>query len=415
MSGQGDRRDAERGVRARHFARVVLAAVAAATAAPLLGAQVADSVATRAVAPGVTHQRLVRLAGPWVVNLLTVDLRRNDLALRHVRALDRLRGREKISAIAARLAATGAEVLAAVNADFFDLATGENENNQVVDGEWWKGVKVTGSPFDTFDNVHTQFALDALGRPLLDRFVFDGEVRGAAGAVPLLALNAARAPGPEGAVLFTARFGGATARDTANQVAEAPLLAAGRRADTLLYVRRGAVRASSGGAIPGGGAVLAGYGPRAARVAAFAEGETLAVVLGASPRTIGAAPLALLVGGWPRLLADGANVVERAASVEGTISRNAEVRHPRTAIGFSRDSTMLVLVTVDGRSARSAGMTLVELAGLMRELGAWQALNFDGGGSTTMVVRDAIVNTPSDPSGERSVGNALVLVRRAPR
>jgi exopolysaccharide biosynthesis protein len=100
-----------------------------------------------------------------------------------------------------------------------------------------------------------------------------------------------------------------------------------------------------------------------------------------------------------------------AATIEGTISRNAETRHPRTAVGFSRDSTTLLLVVVDGRSSASVGMTLGELADLMRRLGAWQALNFDGGGSTTMVIGGAVVNVPSDATGEREVGNALLVVR----
>jgi exopolysaccharide biosynthesis protein len=98
--------------------------------------------------------------------------------------------------------------------------------------------------------------------------------------------------------------------------------------------------------------------------------------------------------------------------MEGTISRNAEARHPRTAVGFSRDSSTLFLLVVDGRSTASVGMTLVELAALMRRVGAWQALNFDGGGSTTMIVDGAIVNTPSDTTGEREVGNALLVVVR---
>ena len=97
--------------------------------------------------------------------------------------------------------------------------------------------------------------------------------------------------------------------------------------------------------------------------------------------------------------------------MEGTISRNAETRHPRTAAGLSRDGATLILLVVDGRSARSVGMTLVELAATMRRLGAWEALNFDGGGSSTMVVDGIVVNTPSDATGERAVGNALLVVR----
>jgi hypothetical protein len=59
-------------------------------------------------------------------------------------------------------------------------------------------------------------------------------------------------------------------------------------------------------------------------------------------------------------------------------------------------------------------MTLPELANFMRELGCGQALNLDGGGSTTMVVRGNVANRPSDASGERAVANALLLICTAP-
>jgi exopolysaccharide biosynthesis protein len=118
------------------------------------------------------------------------------------------------------------------------------------------------------------------------------------------------------------------------------------------------------------------------------------------------------MGGWPRILRDGQDVAVDAPTVEGTISRNAETRHPRSAIGFSRDSSTLFLLVVDGRTRKSVGMTLVELAALMRRVGAWQAMNFDGGGSSTMIVNGTLVNVPSDSTGEREVGNALLLVRR---
>ena len=144
----------------------------------------------------------------------------------------------------------------------------------------------------------------------------------------------------------------------------------------------------------------------------MADGDTIRIMLAALPRSSFGAPLSLIVGGWPRVLHDGENVALESATVEGTISRNAEARHPRTAVGFSRDSTTLFLLVVDGRSERSVGVTLVELAAMLRQLGAWQAMNFDGGGSTTMVVGGAVVNAPSDPTGEREVGSALVVVRK---
>jgi exopolysaccharide biosynthesis protein len=120
----------------------------------------------------------------------------------------------------------------------------------------------------------------------------------------------------------------------------------------------------------------------------------------------------MIIGGWPRILRDGVSIAADAATLEGTISRNAEMRHPRTAVGFSRDSSTLYIFTVDGRSPTSVGMTLVELADVMRRLGAWQAMNFDGGGSTTMVVKDVVVNAPSDPTGPRPVSDALLVTIR---
>jgi hypothetical protein len=393
-------------------ALLLLTADATATLAqhPLPGP--ADSLRVHTLAPGVTHRRAVYPAGPWVVHIVAVDLRRAGIAVRQVRAHDRLTTRERVSAMSERQTAAGDRVLAAVNADFFDLASGGSENNVLVDGEWWKGVRVTESPYDTYDNIHAQFALDAAGRPLIERFAFDGWARTPRAGFPLIALNALPLGAYEGTALWTPRFGPTTPRDTVRPTTELALLPVGRRADTLLYVRRGATR-GGGSTIPAQGAVLAAYGARAATLDSTADGDTVRLTLGSAPATArrrGA--LSLVVGGWPRILRDGVNIAPRAPAEEGTISRNAELRHPRTAIGFTRDSTTLLVVTVDGRSTASVGMTLVELAAFMKSLGAWNALNFDGGGSTTMVIGGKVVNVPSDRTGEREVGSALLIVQR---
>ena len=69
-------------------------------------------------------------------------------------------------------------------------------------------------------------------------------------------------------------------------------------------------------------------------------------------------------------------------------------------------------MVVDGRQApRSAGMSLPELTDLMAALGADEALNLDGGGSSAMALRGRIVNRPSDATGERTVANSLWVVR----
>jgi hypothetical protein len=304
-------------------------------------------------------------------------------------------------------------VLAAVNGDFFELKSGENENNQVIAGEWWKGLKVTDSPYDTYDNVHAQFAIDAARRPVIDRFILDGKAWDRNVMTPIITLNFNPSGNPEGTALYTSRYGSTTPRDTARQTAEVTLMRAGKRGDTLVFVRRGAASAASGSAIPTDGAVLAAYGTglRTKEIQAMADGDTIKVLLAALPRTDHGQAPSVIIGGWPRILREGKNVAAGAATVEGTISRNAEMRHPRTAVGYSRDGSILFLLTVDGRSESSGGMTLIELANMMRKLGAWQAMNFDGGGSTTMVIDGALVNKPSDKEGERAVGNALLVVK----
>jgi hypothetical protein len=343
-----------------------------------------------------------------------VNLRYRDLEIRSARAFDQLKGREKVTDMVRRVNTPGTRVLAAVNGDFFELKSGENENNQVLAGEWWKGLKVTDSPYDTYDNAHIQFGIDRRRRPSMGRFLFDGKAWDRGAMTPIITLNFNQSGNPEGTTLYTPRYGATTPRDTTRQTAEAALRSLGRHGDTLMYVRRGAVSTSSGSSIPADGAVLAAYGTglRTKEVQAMADGDTVKILLATSPRTGNASTPTMIIGGWPMILRDGKNIAGEAAIAEGTISRNAEMRHPRTAVGFSRDSSTLFLLTVDGRSESSGGMTLVELATMMRKLGAWDAMNFDGGGSTTMVVDGALMNKPSDKEGERAVGNALMVVRK---
>ncbi|HMR84989.1 MAG TPA: phosphodiester glycosidase family protein [Niabella sp.] len=92
-------------------------------------------------------------------------------------------------------------------------------------------------------------------------------------------------------------------------------------------------------------------------------------------------------------------------------------RHPRTVVGVTKKGTVIMLV-VDGRSPNSAGMNLFELTKVMRWLGCVSAINFDGGGSSALWVKDrGIINYPSDNKkwdheGERKVANILYLKRR---
>ena len=72
-----------------------------------------------------------------------------------------------------------------------------------------------------------------------------------------------------------------------------------------------------------------------------------------------------------------------------------------------------LMMTVDGRQPGvSVGMSLKELAEYLFSLGAVDAMNLDGGGSTTMFLDGKVVNKPSDPNGERKIGDAIVVTLR---
>ena len=77
------------------------------------------------------------------------------------------------------------------------------------------------------------------------------------------------------------------------------------------------------------------------------------------------------------------------------------------------ESGVIWLAAIDGRQPDySIGMTFDDLQRLGDRLRLTDALNLDGGGSTTMVVRGQVVNRPSDPSGARPVADALIVTPR---
>ena len=147
--------------------------------------------------------------------------------------------------------------------------------------------------------------------------------------------------------------------------------------------------------------VLVGRGPGAEQLEQMRVGSTATVRWG--------------LAGRPAFAIGGESVLLLGRKMQVTDDREL---HPRTAVGIDRDKGRILLLVVDGRSKRSRGYTLVELARMMRRLGAEDALNLDGGGSSTMVGRTragklALLNRASD-GRQRSVADALVVKYRKP-
>lgn len=135
---------------------------------------------------------------------------------------------------------------------------------------------------------------------------------------------------------------------------------------------------------------------------AHAPGAPATLDLGSAARwavedVVGTGPM-LVQGGQPRV----------TPNEEVFFGTSIPDVHPRTAAGYTTDGTLLLLV-VDGRQDTSRGVSLDELARLMIEAGAVEALNLDGGGSSAIVAGGVLLNRPTGGTFQREVMSALVV------
>jgi Phosphodiester glycosidase/SPOR domain len=360
--------------------------------------------------------------GPWVVHVLAIDPVRFHGRVEPALATGVVPGREPVTRIDAR---TGA--LAGVNGGYFvigpedgtpgDLAgisvVHGNLVSEAVNGRTSLVVPVRAGGRARVAALRTSLsasASDGAARLVDGRNRTPGLVRscgGVGGDIPTeRPKHDFTCTDPAELIQFTPAFGATTEPGPG---VEAVLDGSGR-------VR--AVREPRGGAIPPAGSVLAGTGDGADWLRAHARpGARIRVavrILADGAPLAAGAPLGVVNGG-PRLLRHGA--VDIPAYAEGFVwpedpefyFRFGVRRNPRTLAGVTRDGRLL-LVAVDGHApGYSVGASFAESAALLRALGATEAVNLDGGGSTTMAIGSRLVNRPSDATGERPVGDALVL------
>lgn len=335
----------------------------------------------RYVAQGITLSRYERIEpiGGWVeAQVLTVDLTQGNVKTDLLWS-GKVADRNTVSSL---VQSTGA--VAGINADYFDTATlgaplsGAVTNGQIISNV----VPVTG-----WDNV-VGVGADRLGH--LTTLALEGQIQIPAGNHALDRLNQQLNIDEIG--LFTSAWGTAPRRNAAIW---------GARIKEV-QVKAGKVVAiadqAGEGEIPADTQILLGREAGADWLAGLQVGDPVSITWG--PKTGDGRSYQYLVGGYELLLQGG------------QIMQTRQELAPRSAVGFSADGKRMFLVAVDGRSSRSAGMSLASLAQFMKELGAAEALNLDGGGSTAMAVKTAgapaasVVNTPSDGT-ERKIANGL--------
>ncbi len=358
------------------------------------------------VFPGVVHKTIINSTDTLMINVLKVNLSQGRYYLSSVKAKNLLNEREKTSDISKALSDSGYQVIAALNADFFEQ-DGEVINNMISEGKFVKAVKFTDSPFNTF--VNSQLAITYDNKLLLEQFVFSGNVFFPDGTIEEIRRINSKADS-NSITIYNSFQGNCTPVVPEKwAVSEVLLIPAGQSADTTFFTIGDSLKQAGHTQIPNDGFIISANNKYAYYLSRECEiGDTIKLLLKLNPNFTN---IRSLTGGWPQLVKDGKSLIKSNLNIEGVIQRFSENRHPRTGVGFSKDSTTVYFITVDGRQQMSRGMSLLEFANLMIDEGIYQGLNLDGGGSTTMIINNKVVNSPSDNTGERAVGNCLVLIR----
>jgi exopolysaccharide biosynthesis protein len=351
------------------------------------------------IAPGIEHIQLTRgyksekeATGPWFINMLRIDPGRARLKMVH--ALDEAVGLETVSSMAGRYGA-----LAAVNSGYFRTAgtyRGDSVGTEVLNG------KLLSEP----NNVRAAAGLierDGKQELIFGHLKFEGQVSASARATHAISgLNRPRADNE--LIIFTPEFH----RTTLTEPNGLELLVRKGRIDEWRDLKGSST-------IPIDGYVISASGSaRDWALANLRSGAQVELDLNLAPTETKMSRqwqmADSIIGGGPQLIKNGRVEITNAAEkiLPGFVSDG----HPRTAIAKLK-SGQILLVTVDGRQpGESIGMSLNMLADLLIEFGATEAINLDGGGSTTMVIKNRLVNKPSDVSGERPVSDAILVYPR---
>lgn len=326
------------------------------------------------LAPGVKYTAFLRNmpTGPISAHILDLSPDANYV-LKPILSNDAITGLERLKNMAERNKA-----IAAVNSSYFAL-----------NGEILGLLKMDGEIASTSFVERTTLGILPDGKTIMDKVDYKGSVTLPDGRmVAITGVNHER--GANDLILYNNYF------DSMNGTN-------GFGTDYIVSNGKVVAIAHGNAGIPPGGLVLSAHGIVEKALMDLKVGDAIKI-----NQTLGDVwdKTVYAIGAGPRLVKNG--TIFLTSKEEQFPSDITKGRAPRTAVGVTKDGHIILLV-VDGRQSTSIGMTLQELAQFMQELGAVDAMNFDGGGSSEMIVTGKVVNNPSD-GRERSVGGALMIV-----
>ncbi len=350
------------------------------------------------IAPGVVAasvQSPATAGHPLLFHVVKVDLRQGNLSVRPVKA----DGKETLAQIVQRLLESKSPLLVAINGDYFerDSTIGIPWGGHVEDGS------ILFSP-----TGKSSFLIDPQGRPFIDVPLLKLGIRfGSAGRYyPIAAVNRTSGSGIGSFRLYTPLWGGTVSAPSLGigiTVTGEPVVVGKTNKGKVTDLSLGGIDTP----IPADGFVVTHSDRRSKELRKVKPRGTVVIRGELDP------PAVQAIGGGPRVVRAGKVRVEfDREEFPSSQAQYLSRRHPRSAVGYNRTRDLLILTVVEGRSDRSAGVTMGQLGQLMIALGAYEAMAFDGGDSATLYVAGKLVvrgRFGGDAVKGRRLANALAV------
>ncbi len=378
-----------------------------------------DTVAHFKAGPGTTTTSL-KLSGPRKLNVhyLTIDKTTPGVSLHTVCSTDKVAGTETTSSMAKRNSNDKRTYFAGINGDFYETKYTATNGASMV-GTPYSTTIVDGEPFKAYNRAYS-IIVDQLGDMHIGSLNYNTSTATIGDNVALFkGVNVALTAPNNGITIFTPRhygvsnqknrFAAGTCAEVTAKLVEGDSFTAGGKYRMEITSDPDTITSID---IPSDGYVL------------FARGNTTNdycntgaqnFILSLKKGDIVEFDQKILlnkervfpqnaVSGNPKLLIDG---VARPAQDQYDERGDANGRHPRSGIGHSQTGDSIIFMVVEGRSTQSVGVMTPELGDIMKYAGAWEAVNVDGGGSSTLYTSAFGVRNVCSDGKERANGNAF--------